>query len=111
MPGKHEHSHYFKSVEGLTHIDVYRVLQLFAVTDPCIAHAVKKLLVPGRRGAGKELNKDVKEAVDSLVRWQEIQNENAAVIERANMAPIPSMDQKKVYIGDGTETRFPFEAP
>jgi hypothetical protein len=29
----------------LTHIDVYRVLKLYNVTDPCLQHAVKKLLV------------------------------------------------------------------
>jgi hypothetical protein len=45
-----EHNHYFKSVQGLNYIDVYHVLQLFNVTDPCIQHAVKKLLVAGGRG-------------------------------------------------------------
>lgn len=70
-----EHNHYFKSVEGLTHIDVYRVLQLFNVTDPCIQHAIKKLLVAGGRGAGKNIDKDIKEAIDSLARWQEMQTE------------------------------------
>jgi len=76
------HPHYFKSVEGLTHIDVYRVLSLFEVTDPCIAHAVKKLLVAGARGDKalvSTLDRDVKEAIDSLQRWQEIRRENADV--------------------------------
>jgi hypothetical protein len=27
-----EYNHYFKPVAGLTHVDVYRVLQLFGVT-------------------------------------------------------------------------------
>ena len=70
-----KHSHYFKSVEGLKFIDVYRVLQLFNVTDPCIQHAVKKLLVAGGRGAGKDINRDIQEAIDTLVRWQEMQTE------------------------------------
>lgn len=79
QPDLRAHSHYFKSVKGLEYIDVYRVLQLFEVTDPAIAHALKKLLVPGKRGAGKDLDKDVKEAIDSLKRWQEIRAEDVAV--------------------------------
>lgn len=62
------HSHYFKDVYHLDFIDVYRVLKLFDVTDPAIAHAVKKLLVPGKRGAGKDLAKDLTEARDSIQR-------------------------------------------
>lgn len=80
------HSHYHKSVHGLSYVDVYRVLSLFSVTDPCIQHAVKKLLVAGGRGAGKDISRDVQEAIDSLRRWQEMQNEDAA---RAP-APAPS---------------------
>lgn len=71
-----KHSHYFKDVEHLKLIDVYRVLELFNVTDPCIQHAVKKLLVAGGRGAGKDINKDLQEAIDTLVRHQEMQAEN-----------------------------------
>lgn len=70
-----KHNHYFKSVEGLADVDVYRVLLLFGVTDPCIQHAVKKLLVAGGRGAGKDINRDVQEAVDALQRWQEMRRE------------------------------------
>lgn len=70
-----KHSRYFKSVDGLKFIDVYRVLQLFGVTDPCIQHAVKKLLVAGGRGAGKDINRDIQESIDTLVRWQEMQTE------------------------------------
>lgn len=71
-----KHNHYFKDVSNLKTIDVYRVLGLFSVTDPCIQHAVKKLLVAGGRGAGKSIDKDIQEAIDSLKRWQEIQEEN-----------------------------------
>ena len=70
------HNHYFKDVSHLKTIDVYRVLDLFSVTDPSIAHATKKLLVAGGRGAGKDIHKDIQEAIDSLVRWQEMQREN-----------------------------------
>jgi hypothetical protein len=71
-----KHNHYFKDVTKLDFIDVYRVLSLFNVTDPCIQHAIKKLLVAGGRGAGKDINKDIQESIDSLIRWQDMQKEN-----------------------------------
>lgn len=72
-----KHSHYYKDVEKLQFIDVYRVLQLFAVGDPCIQHAVKKLLVAGGRGAGKDISRDVQEAIDTMKRWQEMRSEES----------------------------------
>ena len=75
---RNQHGHYFKDTAHLNSIDVYRVLQLFAVTDPCLQHATKKLLVAGGRGAGKSIDKDVQEAIDSLVRWQAMRNEDRA---------------------------------
>lgn len=70
------YDHYFKDVAGLRRLDVYRVLRLFEVTDPCIQHAVKKLLVAGGRGS-KDVGKDIQEAMDSLARWQEMREEDA----------------------------------
>lgn len=85
-PGVHDltppaikHAHYFKRVAGLETVDVYRVLELFSVTDPCLQHAVKKLLVAGGRGAGKDIGQDVKEAMDSLRRWQEMRLEDVTL--------------------------------
>jgi hypothetical protein len=72
-----KHSHYFKSVP-YPHVDIYRVLELFAVTDPCLQHAAKKLLVAGGRGAGKDIARDVQEAIDTLTRWQEMRREELA---------------------------------
>lgn len=63
-----KHSHYYKDVSHLKDIDVYRVLKLFNVTDPCVQHAVKKLLVAGGRGAGKDIERDLREAADSINR-------------------------------------------
>lgn len=78
--GKHRiHNHYFKDVAHLQVVDVYRVLQLFNVADPCIQHAVKKLLVAGGRGAGKDIRQDVQEAIDTMERWKEMQTENGPV--------------------------------
>lgn len=59
-------------------IDVYRVLTIFGVTDPCIQHAVKKLLCTGTRGY-KSFEVDIKEAVASLTRCLEMMKEDACV--------------------------------
>jgi hypothetical protein len=56
------------------YIDIYRILDLYNVTDPCIQHAVKKLLCAGKRGY-KEVEKDVEEAIMSLQRWEEMREE------------------------------------
>ena len=70
------HEHYFKDVTHLKTIDVYRVLDLFNVTNPCVQHAVKKLLCSGQRGV-KDTRQDVQEAITSLVRCLEMQTEDA----------------------------------
>ncbi|HWV45052.1 MAG TPA: hypothetical protein VN039_03320 [Nitrospira sp.] len=71
-----KHSHYKKDVEHLHMVDVYRVLALYDVTDPALQHAIKKLLVAGGRGAGKDVSQDIQEAIDSLERWKDMQMEN-----------------------------------
>lgn len=70
-----KHNHYFKKVTHLDAIDVYRVLELFEVTHPCLQHAIKKLLCAGSRGA-KDIEQDVQEAIDTLGRYQEIIDED-----------------------------------
>jgi hypothetical protein len=71
-----EYNHYYKKVpEGVEYIDVYRVLEMFDVSNPSIQHAIKKLLVAGGRGH-KDIHKDIKEAIDSLNRWLEMREED-----------------------------------
>ena len=70
-----KHNHYFKNVAHLECIDVYRVLELFGVTDPCLQHAVKKLLCAGIRGV-KDQGKDIQEAIDALQRALEMRQED-----------------------------------
>lgn len=70
-----KHEHYFKDVSNLKFIDVYRVLDLFGVSNPCLQHAIKKLLCKGIRGV-KDERRDVEEAVSSLVRYLEMQTED-----------------------------------
>lgn len=71
-----KYNHYFKNVAHLEALDVYRVLQLFGVTDPCLQHAIKKLLCAGVRGV-KDQSKDIREAIDTLNRSLEMQQEDS----------------------------------
>lgn len=74
-PSTRAHHHYYKDVSHLNTVDVYRVLQLFDVTDPCLQHAIKKLLCAGGRGA-KDAEKDVNEAIDSCARYLDMRAED-----------------------------------
>ena len=67
---------YFKNVKHLDEVDVYRVLNLFDVTDHALGHAVKKLLLCGVRTGGKTPIQDVIEARDTLNRWVEMERED-----------------------------------
>ena len=49
-----------RNAEGQS--DVYDVLRAFNVTDPAVAHAIKKLLAPGQRAGGKSAAQDLEEA-------------------------------------------------
>lgn len=71
-----KHNHYFRACP-FDSIDVYRVLQIFGVTDPCLQHALKKILVAGGRGH-KDISRDVQDAIDTLVRWQAMRAEEKA---------------------------------
>lgn len=57
------HRHIMCDTDGKS--DVYDVLRAFAVTDPAVAHAIKKLLAPGQRHA-KGYLQDLEEAAWSL---------------------------------------------
>lgn len=70
-----KYTHYFKDVSNLDKIDIYRVLDLWEVSHPCLQHAAKKILVAGNRGH-KDIQKDIQEAIDSLERWKEMQEED-----------------------------------
>lgn len=76
-----EHNHYYKPCP-YTHVDVYRVCEMFNVTDPCLQHALKKLLVAGGRGH-KNIDRDVQDVIDSCVRWQEMRAEEQMIPEES----------------------------
>lgn len=89
--------HYYKNVEDLKEIDVYRVLQLFNVTNPCVQHAVKKLLVTGARGT-KDQSMDIAEAIASLCRWQEMYTEDNPQPVVTTLTPEQSKQEVENYI-------------
>lgn len=76
MTAAEQFPHYFKDVEHLKTIDVYRVISLWEITDPCMQHALKKVMAAGKRGAKNEV-KDIQEAIVSLNRKLEMLTEDA----------------------------------
>lgn len=97
MSSNSSYSHYYKKVpEGVEYIDVYRVLEMFSVSDPAIQHALKKLLVAGGRGH-KDLIKDVEEAIISLNRWIDMRKEDSSNITS-------SSEQYNVFCSDTVTT-------
>lgn len=73
-----KHNHYFIDVRGLDYIDPYMIAYLYNIDDPSGAtqHALKKLLVPGKRGH-KDVNTDLNNVVDTSNRLLEIKQQLA----------------------------------
>lgn len=73
---KPKHSHYHKDVSQYDTIDVYAVCKIFDVQDTsgCLQHAIKKLLVTGRRGH-KDRQTDIQNAIDTLNRLLELEHD------------------------------------
>lgn len=68
---------YFRNVEGVGYIDIYKILELFGVSSHAVGHAVKKLLMPGQRGS-KGYRQDIEEAIASLTRELSLLDERDA---------------------------------
>lgn len=64
-------SKYKKNFKGVD-IDVYDLLVLYEVSNPAIQHALKKLLMAGKRGH-KDKIQDLKEAIESIERGIEME--------------------------------------
>lgn len=92
-----KHNHYFKNVAHLECIDVYRVLELFGVTDPCLQHAIKKLLCAGVRGV-KDQSKDIQEAIDALNRSLEMRQEDDTGVAKVETQCKKGLAQPHVVI-------------
>ena len=66
---------YIVDISKYNKLDIYRILSLYDVTDPCLQHAIKKLLCAGKRGV-KNQTQDINEAILSLKRLLEMQGED-----------------------------------
>lgn len=53
-------------------VDVYSVIEAFAVTNPGLQHAIKKILCAGLRGKGST-EQDLNESIDAIRRVIEIE--------------------------------------
>ena len=69
---------YIVDISKYNKLDIYRILHLYNVTDPCLSHAIKKLLCAGKRGV-KNQTQDINEAVQSLQRFLEMQGEDNGI--------------------------------
>ena len=66
---------YIVDISKYNKLDIYRILKLYEVSDPCLQHAIKKLLCAGKRGL-KPQTQDINEAIQSLQRFLEMQGED-----------------------------------
>ena len=96
---KEEHNHYFKPCPYDT-LDVYRVISIFGVSDPCIQHALKKLLCSGVRGH-KDQSKDIQDVIDTLERWKQMREED-------DNAGIPPSSKVSEVVADNTSPLKPW---
>lgn len=97
---------YFKDVRHLERIDAYRTVQLFGCEQHghAIGHAAKKLLLTGVRTGGKDVEQEVQEAIDSLIRWQDMRREDKSAQEPKEWDgeewPIPAGATVKNWLGE-----------
>lgn len=90
-----KHNHYFIDVRGLDYIDPYMIAYLYNIDDPSGAtqHALKKLLVPGKRGH-KDVDTDLNNVIDTSNRLLEIKK------QLAERDIEPKKDTPQYVIGD-----------
>lgn len=67
-------------------VDVYAVLEAFQVTCPAMAHAAKKVLCCGQRGA-KDSKQDIEESIQALERAKTL------LMDRQESIPAPETEE------------------
>lgn len=110
---KHSGSKYQKIIRAIPGtgqlpilVDVYCVIEAFDVQRNPIAHAIKKLLMAGKRG-GKDEIQDYEEAIDAIRRGIE-----QAVVEKADTdQPEPKMSRFPVTFEDLLNSKRTAEPP
>ena len=100
---KENHNHYFKPCPYDT-LDVYRVISIFGVSDPCIQHALKKMLCSGVRGH-KDQSKDIQDVIDTLERWKQMREEDDKITSSEVISPKVSLESTD--IGSPDEKWYP----
>jgi len=88
-----KHSHYYKDVSNLKHIDVYRIIQLYEIHDPCLQHALKKILCAGNRGY-KDQREDIQNIIDTMQRKLEMMVEDEYQSNPEPILAFPSTTSK-----------------
>ena len=91
---KENHNHYVKPCPYDT-LDVYRVISIFGVSDPCIQHALKKLLCSGVRGH-KDQSKDIQDVIDTLERWKQMREEDDKITSLEVISPKVSLESTDI---------------
>ena len=61
---------YKKDVSDLSYIDIYRIADLYDISDHRQFHAMKKTICAGKRGS-KSAKQDMIEAIESILNWLE----------------------------------------
>jgi hypothetical protein len=67
-------NYYNKEIGGVR-VDPYRLALIYGITDHALFHAWKKIMRAGNKPGNKK-RKEIKEAVQALQRWLEIQDED-----------------------------------
>lgn len=79
-----KHNHYFRDCP-YNKIDVYRIIEIFEITDPVAQHILKKCIATGKRGH-KDEQRDWEDIRDSAQRRLDMLKEDANLLTRAVQA-------------------------
>ena len=91
----HSGNKYLRNIHDVDgKVDVYAVLEAFAVACPARQHAVKKLLCAGLRGKGDALQ-DLSEARDAVLRAIDMERHRIGGRKRPNARGEPTKEAKE----------------
>ena len=74
-----KHNHYFRDCP-YDKIDVYRIIDIFEITDPAAQHILKKCIATGKRGH-KDEKRDWQDILDSAQRRLDMIAEDSKITE------------------------------
>ena len=83
-----KHNHYFRDCP-YDKIDVYRIIDIFEITDPVAQHILKKCIATGKRGH-KDEKRDWQDILDSAQRRLGMLGEDANVLAISNTGNPPA---------------------